>query len=151
MNTNNHKVYNNKTQCSVFARCKTTSTLERKLEIKPPNLQRHDSFHPDALPVMGYRHWKPRCLTDRPDSATRQVLRPEPTRPEAKRTQRGDSPWFRLDGSARITSLLRYFPGHAGAENVHGPVPGSPEHFSNSVGAAEDVQPGSNAPPAGAA
>lgn len=147
MNTNNHKVYNNKTQCSVFARCKTTSALEHKLEIKPPNLQRHDSFHPDALPVMGYRHWNAAVsLTD-----PIQQLDKFSDTTRSEQTQRGDSPWFQLDGSARITSLLRYFPGHAGAENVHGPVPGSPEHFSNSVGAAQDVQPGSNAPPAGAA
>lgn len=76
------------------------------LEINPPNLRQHDSFRPRRAPGNGLPSSERRRLTDRPDSAnsTSSPTRTEPTRPEAQRsapTPRGDSPWFRLDGSRR--------------------------------------------------
>lgn len=78
---------------------------------------------------MGYSHWNAAVSLTDPIQQLDKFSEPNRSEP----TQRGDPPWFQLDGSTRITSLLRYSPGHVGAENVHGPVPGSPEHFSNSV------------------
>lgn len=73
----------------------------------PQNLQRQRVILPRSAPGNGLPSLERRRLTDRPDSAPRQVLtdlnRTEPFRSEL--TLRGDSPWFQLDGSSQITSL----------------------------------------------
>lgn len=102
----------------------------------PKSRGRHVSLHYEKLPLMSYRHsaaqkchrshWQMRFC-----GSTSSPQR-DPTAPcEAKRLIEAH---LALNSTAPPEShRCGLFPGQTGAENVHSPVPGSPEHFSNSV------------------
>lgn len=152
MNTNKHKVTKIKDNASSLGDVKQHQHFNTSSKQCPkPSATRLIS--PRSAPGNGRPSLERRRLTDRPDSATRQVLtdlnRTEPIWSEL--TQRGDSPWFQLDGSSQITSL-RVLPRTCRSRKR----PRSRTRKSGAllklcVGAAQDVQPGSKAPPAGAA